>query len=123
MVNVGTVLRTCDNSGATICRTIKILGNRKQPGSALLGDCISLAVQRARSDKKIKKHDVLRAVVVRMSRRTLRSNGLSFYSSLNRVIIIDKKKNPIGTRIFGPVTHELRLRRFLKIIAMASSVL
>lgn len=122
MIYIGTILRTSDNSGASICQCIKILGNRTQPGYANLADRIVVSVKRARVDKKIKKHDVLRGVVIRMRKRTTRTNGLVFSSDQNRIIIIDKKNNPACTRIFGVVTHEPRFRRFIKIISMASSV-
>lgn len=123
MVGFGTFLRTCDNSGARLCKCIKILGNRVQPGFGRVGDKIVISVQSARSDKKIKKHDVHRGVLVRSRRRIIRSNGLIFYSSNNAVILLDKKSNPVGTRIFGAVSHELRLKRFIRIISMASSVI
>jgi large subunit ribosomal protein L14 len=123
MVTVGTFLYTCDNSGARLCKCIKILGNRKQPGNGRIGDKIVVSVQRARSDKKIKKHDVHRGVLVRSKRRTMRPNGLIFSSSDNAVILLDKKNNPLGTRIFGAVSHELRIKRFVRIISMASAVI
>lgn len=123
MVSVGTFLYTCDNSGARLCKCIKVLGNRKQPGSGRVGDKIVVSVQRARSDKKIKKHDVHRGVIVRSRKRVSRPNGLIFSSSDNAVILLDKKNNPIGTRIFGAVSHELRFKRFIRIISIASSVI
>lgn len=92
------------------------------PGSARIGDKIVVSVQKARSDKKIRKHDVVRGVLARSRKRTLRRNGLWFSSASNSVIILDKKNNPIGTRIFGCVSHELRFRRYIKIISMASAV-
>lgn len=123
MVSIGTYLYTSDNSGARLCKCIKVLGNRKQPGFARLGDRIVVSVQRARSDKKIKKHDVLRGVLSGSRRLTLRNNGILFANVENNVIIIDKKNNPVGTRIFGAVSHELRSKRFIKIISMAASVI
>jgi large subunit ribosomal protein L14 len=123
MVSIGTFLYTCDNSGARLCKCIKVLGNRRQPGFARLGDRIVVSVQRARSDKKIRKHDVLRGVLSGSRRLTRRPNGIFFSSFDNNVIIIDKKNNPVGTRIFGAVSHELRRKRFIKIISMASSII
>jgi large subunit ribosomal protein L14 len=122
MVYVGTYLRASDNSGAKTCFCIKILGNRKAAAAARLGDTVVVSVQSARSDKKIRKHDVQMGVPVRMRRRTCRFNGTTFRSHDNAIMIIDKKKNPIGTRLFGCVTHELRFRRFFKIVSMASAV-
>lgn len=123
MVSFGTYLKTCDNSGALTCKCIKVLGGRLQPGFARVGDKIVLSVQSARSDKKIRKHDVIRGVLARSRRRTLRRNGLIFSSLANTVIILDKKNNPVGTRIFGAVSHELRFRRYIKIISMAAAVI
>jgi len=123
MVLFGTYLRTCDNSGARLCKCIKILGSRKQPGFGRIGDKIVVSVQSARSDKKIKKHDVHRGVLVRSRMRVLRSNGLIFSSVSNAVILLDKKNNPLGTRIFGAVSHELRFKRYIRILSMASSVI
>ena len=76
MVSFGTYLFTCDNSGALHCKCIKVLGNRVHPGSARIGDKIVVSVQKARSDKKIRKHDVVRGVLARSRKRTLRRNGL-----------------------------------------------
>jgi large subunit ribosomal protein L14 len=123
MVSIGTFLHTRDNSGARLCKCIKVLGNRRQPGVARLGDRIVVSVQRARYDKKINKHDVLRGVLSGSRRLTRRTNGIFFSCLDNHVIIIDKKNNPVGTRIFGAVSHELRRKRFIKIVSMASSVL
>ncbi len=122
MVTVGTFSKTCDNSGARICKCIKVLGNRKQPGFARLGDKIVVSVQRARNDKKIRRHDVLRGVLATSTTRTRRPNGIFSHSRDNATIIVDKKNNPIGTRIFGSVSHELRSKRFIKIISMAAAV-
>jgi large subunit ribosomal protein L14 len=123
MVSVGTFLYTCDNSGARLCKCIKILGNRKQPGNGRIGDKIVVSVQSARSDKKIKKHDVHRGVLVRVRKRVSRPNGLIFSSSDNAFIILDKKNNPLGTRVFGAVSHELRVKRFIRILSIASAVI
>ena len=123
MVSIGTFLYSCDNSGARLCKCIKVLGNRRQPGFARLGDRIVVSVQRARSDKKIRKHDVLRGVLSGSRRLSLRTNGILFSSFDNNLIVIDKKSNPVGTRVFGAVSHELRQRRFIKIVSMASSVI
>jgi large subunit ribosomal protein L14 len=123
VVSMGTFVSTSDNSGARVCKCIKVLGNRMQPGNARLGDKLVLSVQKARPDKKIRKHDIIVGVLCRSSNYTVRSNGLIFRSEKDGVIILDKKNNPIGTRIFGSVCHELRFKRFIKIISMASSVI
>jgi large subunit ribosomal protein L14 len=123
MVSIGTFLYTCDNSGARLCKCIKVLGNRKQPGFARVGDRLVVSVQRARSDKKIRKHDVLRCVLSGSRSLTRRKNGIFFSSFKNNIILVDKKNNPLGTRIFGAVSHELRSKRFIKIVSMASSII
>jgi large subunit ribosomal protein L14 len=122
MVQIGTRLRACDNSGALICKCIKVLGNRAPNSKAYIGDRIVISILSARSDKKIKKHDVHIGVLARCTTRTLRSSGLIFYAKCNSIIILDSKNKPIGTRIFGAVTHELRFRRFTKIISMAACI-
>lgn len=123
MVQVGTRMRSCDNSGVLLCRCVKILGNRNTNGQAYIGDHLVVSVLRARSDKKIRKHSVQIGVLVRSAYRTIRRNGFIFFNRRNAIIIIDKKKKPVGTRIFGAVTHELRFRRSIKIISMASAIL
>jgi large subunit ribosomal protein L14 len=122
MVQIGTRLRTCDNSGALNCKCIKVLGNRAPNQKANIGDRIVISVLSARSDKKIKKHDVQIGVLARSTTRTLRPSGLIFYNKSNEVILLDKKGKPVGTRIFGAVTHELRFRRFTKILSMAACI-
>jgi large subunit ribosomal protein L14 len=123
MVQVGTRVRTCDNSGALLCRCIKILGNRKANGQAYIGDHLVVSVLRARSDKKIKKHSIQIGVLVRSVYKTFRDNGFIFFNKRNAIIILDKKKKPVGTRVFGAVTHELRFHRSIKIISMAAAIL
>lgn len=123
MITVGTYIVCSDNSGARVCKCIKVLGNSKQPGVARLGDRIVASVQIARHDKKIKKHDVIRGVVVRRRSRTIRRNGLIYSSADNAMVTIDKKGNPTASRIFGAISNELRRRRFLKIISMCSAVI
>lgn len=123
MVQAGTRLRACDNSGALLCKCIKILGNRAANGQAYIGDLLVVSVLRARSDKKIKKHSIQIGVLVRSAFKTIRKNGFIFFNKRNAIIILDKKKKPIGTRIFGAVTHELRFCRSIKVISMASAVI
>jgi large subunit ribosomal protein L14 len=123
MVQVGTRIRTCDNSGASLCRCIKILGNRVANGQAYLGDHLVVSVLRARSDKKIKKHSIQIGVLVRSTTRTIRRNGFIFFNKRNAMIILDKKKKPVGTRVFGAITHELRFKKSIKVIAMAPSII
>ena len=123
MVTVGTYVVCSDNSGARLCKCIKVLGNVRQPGVAHLGDRIVASVQTARHDKKIKKHDVIRGVLVRRGKRTVRSNGLIYGSKDNAIVMLDKKGDPVATRIFGAISHELRRRRFVKILSTCASIL
>ena len=123
MVTIGTFLVCSDNSGARVCKCIKVLGSVKQPGIARLGGRVVASVQTARSDKKVKKHDVVRGVLVRRCARTVRSNGVIYSSSDNAIVMIDKKGNPIATRIFGAVSHDLRRMRFVKILSSCSSII
>jgi large subunit ribosomal protein L14 len=123
VVTIGTYLICSDNSGARVCKCIKVLGGVKQPGVARLGSRIVASVQTARSDKKIKKHDVVRGVSIRRRARSSRRNGLIYSSYDNAMVMIDKKGNPIATRIFGAVSHELRRLRFIKILSTCSSII
>jgi large subunit ribosomal protein L14 len=136
MVQVGTRIRTCDNSGASLCKCIKITGNRAANGKAYIGDHLVVSVIRARSDKKIKKHSIQTGVLVRSTKhsiqtgvlvrstnRSIRRNGFIFFNKRNALIILDKKNKPVGTRVFGAVTHELRFKRCIKVISMAASIL
>jgi len=123
MVQAGTRIRTCDNSGASLCRCIKILGNRVANGQAYIGDHIVVSVLRARSDKKIKKHSIQIGVLVRSTVRTIRKNGFIFFNKRNAMIILDKKKKPLGTRVFGALTHELRFSKSTKVVSMSPSVI
>lgn len=123
MVQAGTRIRTCDNSGALVCKCLKIIGNRSANGPAAIGDILVVSVNKCRSDKKIKKHSIQIGVLVRSTIRSIRRNGFIFFNRHNALIILDKKNKPIGTRVFGAVTHELRFRRCTKIISMAHSLL
>jgi large subunit ribosomal protein L14 len=123
MVTIGTFLICSDNSGARVCKCVKVLGSIRQPGIARLGNRLVASVQTARHDKKIKKHDVIRGVLVRRCARSVRSNGVIFSSSDNAVVIIDKKNNPVATRIFGSISQELRRLRFGKILSTCSSII
>lgn len=123
MATVGTMVICCDNSGAFMCKCIKVLGNRVQPGHARVGDGIVVSVQKARLGKKIKKHDVLRGILVRSTSRIVRRNGMVYRSKENAVVILNKKGVPACTRIFGAVGHELRYRRCTKILSMAPCII
>jgi large subunit ribosomal protein L14 len=122
MVHRQTILKIADNSGA---RTAKIIGipgysNRK---TAKLGDTVVVAIQRALPNAAIKKHDVEKAVIVRVHKEHNRKNGIYVRFDDNAAVIIDKKGDPKGTRIFGPIARELKEKGFDKIVSLAPEVL
>nr|YP_009118128.1 ribosomal protein L14 [Stachyamoeba lipophora]AJF22930.1 ribosomal protein L14 [Stachyamoeba lipophora] len=122
MVQMKTRLHVSDNAGALIAECIKVLRKKKNPGS--VGDTIVVAIKRAYPKKKVKTHDVHRGVIVKTKKKILRNqSGISVSFSKNSVVILDKKNNPLGNRIKGSVCKELRKKKFMKIISMASSIL
>jgi large subunit ribosomal protein L14 len=122
MVQMETVLDVADNSGAKKLKCIKVLGGSKRR-YASIGDIIKVAVKEAIPGGKVKKGDVLEAVVVRTAKEIPRSDGSVIRFDKNSAVLINAQKEPIGTRIFGPVARELRARRFMKIISLAPEVL
>ena len=122
MIQVQTELNVADNTGARIVECIKVLGGSKQR-YATIGDSIVVSVKDAIPDGKVKKGSVQRAVVVRTKYSIHRQDGSSVKFDNNAVVIIDDKGEPIGTRIFGPVTRELRAMGQTKIMSLAPEVL
>lgn len=122
MIQFQTKLKVADNSGAKLVQCIKILGGsgRKVAG---VGDTIVIAVKKALPTGKVRKGEVRRAVVVRTKKSILRNDGSFISFDSNAVVLINSQGTPIGTRIFGPVTKELRVKKLMKIISLASSVL
>jgi len=122
MIQMQTLLKVADNSGARKVSCIRVVGasNKKTAG---IGDIIVGSVKEAVYDSKVKKGDVVRAVVVRTAKETRRKDGTYIRFDENSVVIINKDGDPIGTRIFGPVARELRARRFMKIVSLAPEVL
>ncbi|BAP58365.1 50S ribosomal protein L14 [Candidatus Tachikawaea gelatinosa] len=123
MIQAQTVLNVADNSGARSVMCIKVLGGSKRR-YANIGDIIKVAIKEAVPRGKVKKGEVLKAVIVRTKKGIRRSDG-SFirFDSNSCVILNDSNSQPIGTRIFGPVTRELRTEKFMKIISLAPEVL
>ncbi|MDP3899505.1 MAG: 50S ribosomal protein L14 [bacterium] len=116
-------LRVADNSGAKMVQCIKVLGGHKKR-YARIGDVIIITVKEATPHSLVKKSDVLPAVIVRTRKEIKRKNGVCIRFDENACVIIDKKtKEPKGTRIFGPVTRELRDKGYNKIISLAPEVL
>ena len=122
MIQVQTELSVADNTGARRVECIKVLGGSKRR-YASIGDSIVVSVKDAIPDGKVKKGSVHRAVVVRTRYSIYRNDGSSVKFDNNAVVLTDEKGEPIGTRIFGPVTRELRLKGQTKIISLAPEVL
>ncbi len=122
MIQVETQLTVADNSGAKRVSCIRVLGGTKRR-YARVGDIIVVAVKEALPHSKVKKGDVMRAVVVRTVKETRRADGSYIKFDDNSAVLINQAGDPIGTRIFGPVARELRARRFMKIISLAPEVL
>tara|TARA_Y100000590_G_scaffold451591_1_gene593239 strand:+ start:2333 stop:2701 length:369 start_codon:yes stop_codon:yes gene_type:complete len=122
MIQIQTELNVADNTGAKIVECIKVLGGSKRR-YASIGDNIVVSVKDAIPNAKVKKGTVHRAVVVRTKKSIYRNDGSNVKFDNNAVVITDEKGEPIGTRIFGPVTRELRAKGQTKIISLAPEVL
>ena len=122
MIQVQTELNVADNTGARRVECIKVLGGSKRR-YASIGDSIVISVKDAIPNAKVKKGSVQKAVIVRTKYYTHRRDGSSVKFDNNAVVIIDEKGEPIGTRIFGPVTRELRFKGQTKIMSLAPEVL
>jgi large subunit ribosomal protein L14 len=122
MIQVRTNLDVADNSGARRVQCIKVLGGSKRR-YASIGDIIVVSVKEAIPNAKVKKGDVMKAVVVRTAKELGRPDGTYIRFDNNSAVLIDNQKEPIGTRIFGPVARELRAKKFMKIISLAPEVI
>jgi len=122
MIQAETRLTVADNSGAKVLYCIKVLGGSRRR-YASVGDIIVVSVKEAIPNAKVKKGDVLKAVVVRTKKEIRRTDGTFIRFDDNSAVLINTGKEPIGTRIFGPVARELRAKRFMKIISLAPEVL
>jgi large subunit ribosomal protein L14 len=122
MIQMQTVLNVADNSGAKKVACIKVLGGSKRR-YASLGDVIVIAVKEAIPNSKVKKGDVMKAVVVRTVKEVRRADGSYLKFDDNSAVLISNQMEPVGTRIFGPVARELRAKQFMKIISLAPEVL
>ncbi len=121
MITEETNLVVADNTGAKSARCFRILGQRKQ--YAYVGDIIKVAVKEAQPGGVVKKGQVCTALIVRTKHPLLREDGSTLRFDNNAVVIIDNNKNPIGSRIFGPVARELRDKNFMKVVSLAPEVL
>ena len=121
MIQMQTNLDVADNSGARRVMCIKVLGGSKRK-YASVGDVIVVSVKEAIPRGRVKKGDVMKAVVVRISKDIKRADGSVIRFDRNALVVIDKDGNPRGTRIFGAVARELRDRNFMKIVSLAEEV-
>ncbi|NRA62460.1 MAG: 50S ribosomal protein L14 [Psychrobium sp.] len=122
MIQMQTRLDVADNSGARRVQCIKVLGGSHRR-YARVGDIIKVSVKEANPRGKVKKGDVMNAVVVRTSKAIRRSDGSSIRFDNNAAVMLNANLQPVGTRIFGPVTRELRTEKFMKIVSLAPEVL
>ncbi|MDL2321562.1 50S ribosomal protein L14 [Desulfosarcina sp. OttesenSCG-928-B08] len=122
MIQAQTNLTVADNSGARAVYCIKVLGGSKRRYAGI-GDVIVVAVKEAIPNAKVKKGDVLKAVVVRTKKEIRRPDGSYIRFDDNSAVLINNQREPLGTRIFGPVARELRAKRFMKIVSLAPEVL
>jgi large subunit ribosomal protein L14 len=122
MIKMRTMLQVADNSGAKRLQCIQVVGSTKK-SSATIGDVISVSVKVAIPGGLVKKGQVAKAVIVRTTKETRREDGTFIRFDENAAVIINDNKEPIGTRIFGPVARELRDKKFMKIVSLAPEVL
>ncbi len=121
MIQERTILKVADNSGAKIVRCFRILGGTKRH-YARIGDIIVASVQEAEPRKAVKKKDVVKVVIVRQKEPTRRPDGSYIRFDENAVVLIDAKREPRATRIFGPIPRELKEKGFEKIVTMAEEI-
>lgn len=122
MIQVETILDVADNSGARKVRCIRVLGGTRRR-YASVGDEIIVSIREAIPNAKVKKGEVMRAVIVRTAKEIGRPDGSYIRFDNNSAVLLDNQRDPVGTRIFGPVARELRAKRFMKIISLAPEVL
>jgi large subunit ribosomal protein L14 len=122
MIQTETRLRAADNSGAKVLQCIKVLGGSRRR-YATVGDVIVVSVKEAMPNSKVKKGDVLKAVIVRTKKEIPRPDGSYIKFDDNSAVLITQQNEPVGTRIFGPVARELRAKNFMKIVSLAPEVL
>ncbi len=122
MIQVESQLDVADNSGAKRVACLKVLGGSRRR-YATVGDIIVISVKEAMPHSKVKKGDVMKAVVVRTTKEIRRNDGSYIRFDNNSAVILNNQNEPVGTRIFGPVARELRQRNFMKIVSLAPEVL
>ena len=122
MIQSETRLTVADNSGAKELYCIKVLGGSKRR-YATIGDVITVSVKEAIPNSKVSKGDVIQAVIVRTKKEIRRTDGSYIRFDDNSAVLINSQREPLGTRIFGPVARELRAKKFMKIVSLAPEVL
>lgn len=122
MIQMETILDVADNSGARKLRCVRVLGGTRRR-YASIGDEIVVSIRETAPNAKVKKGDVMRAVVVRTAKEIGRADGSYIRFDNNSAVLLDAQREPVGTRIFGPVARELRAKKFMKIISLAPEVL
>jgi len=121
MIQAQSILEVADNSGGKKIMVIRVLGGSKRK-YGYVGDLVVASVKEAVPNSKIKKGTVVKAVVVRTKREIRRSDGSSLRFDGNSAVIVNEQNEPVGTRIFGPVARELRLKKYMKILSLAPEV-
>ena len=122
MIQMESMLDVADNSGARKIQCIKVLGGSKRRYAGI-GDIIKITIKEAMPNSRVRKGEVFNAVVVRTRKGVRRTDGSLIRFDRNAAVLLNPQNQPIGTRIFGPVTRELRTERFMKIISLAPEVL
>ncbi len=122
MIQMNTRLDVADNSGARSVMCIKVLGGTRRK-YASIGDVIVVSVKDATPNSKVKKGDIMKAVIVRTAKEVNRKDGSYIRFDKNSAVLINAQNEPVGTRIFGPVARELRAKNFMKIISLAPEVI
>ncbi len=122
MIQMQTRMRVADNSGAKEVQCIKVIGGSKRR-TASVGDIVVVSVKSALPTSKVKKGEVAKAVIVRTKKQIRRPDGTYIRFDDNAAVLVNQNKEPVGTRIFGPVARELRAKQFVKIISLAPEVL
>jgi len=122
MIQMQSMLEVADNSGARKVQCIKVLGGSKRRYAGI-GDVVKITIKEAMPNSRVKKGEVFHAVIVRTRKGVRRTDGSLIRFDKNAAVLLNNQMQPIGTRIFGPVTRELRSERFMKIISLAPEVL
>jgi large subunit ribosomal protein L14 len=122
MIFTGSLLHVCDNSGVKLVKCLKVLG-RKPKSYGKIGDIIVVNIQRIKIFSKIKKKEIYKAVIVRLKKKIRRIDGSYINFNKNSIILLNNKGLPVGTRVFGPVSKELRTKKHLKLVSLCSKMI